>query len=64
MNIEDIFQETYSALTVNKLRTSLTMLGIIIGIASVIAMISIGQGAQGSINSRIRAARCARVLAS
>src|SRR5579864_1791351 len=55
MNVEDIFEETYSALTVNKLRTSLTILGIIIGIASVIAMISIGQGAQGSINSRIEA---------
>lgn len=53
MNLEDIFQETYSSLTVNKLRTGLTMLGIIIGIASVIAMISIGQGAQGSINARI-----------
>ncbi len=54
MNAEDIFQETFAALTVNKLRSGLTMLGVIIGIASVIAMISIGQGAQGSIQSRIQ----------
>ena len=54
MHIFDIFEETYSALTANKVRTGLTMLGIIIGIASVIAMISIGQGAQGSIQASIQ----------
>ncbi len=54
MNITDLFEETVSALTVNKMRSGLTMLGIIIGIASVIAMISIGQGAQGSIESSIQ----------
>lgn len=47
--------ETFSALTANKVRTSLTMLGIIIGISSVITMVSIGQGAQGSIQSSIQA---------
>ncbi len=50
----DLIHETYSALVANKVRTSLTMLGIIIGIGSVIAMVSIGQGAQGSIQSRIQ----------
>ena len=54
MKIIDVLEETYSALTANKVRTSLTMLGIIIGIASVIAMISIGQGAQGSIQASIQ----------
>jgi len=54
MKIIDILEETYSALTANKVRTGLTMLGIIIGIASVIAMISIGQGAQGSIQASIQ----------
>ncbi len=44
MIISDLFEETYSALLVNKARSSLTILGIIIGIASVIAMVSIGQG--------------------
>ena len=53
MTIKDIIQETFSALTANKVRTSLTMLGIIIGIGSVIAMVSIGQGAQASIQSSI-----------
>lgn len=54
MHPTDILEETYSALTANKVRTGLTMLGIIIGIASVIAMISIGQGAQSSIQSSIQ----------
>ncbi len=54
MNASDLFEETFSALVVNKLRTGLTMLGIVIGIGSVIAMISIGQGAQGSIDARIQ----------
>jgi len=54
MKISDLLQETYFSLTVNKVRTSLTMLGIVIGIGSVIAMVSIGQGAQGSIEASIQ----------
>lgn len=54
MTISDLYQETYSALLVNKARTGLTMLGIIIGISSVIAMISIGQGAQSTIEASIQ----------
>jgi putative ABC transport system permease protein len=54
MKIGDLFEESYSALTSNKVRTGLTMLGIVIGIGSVIAMVSIGQGAQGSIESNIQ----------
>ncbi len=50
----DILHETFSALTANKVRTFLTMLGIIIGISSVITMVSIGQGAQSSIQSSIQ----------
>jgi len=53
MTITDIFEETYFSLAANKVRTGLTMLGIVIGIGSVIAMVSIGQGAQGSITSSI-----------
>src|ERR1035437_5553729 len=55
MTTKDILHETISALTANKVRTSLTMLGIIIGISSVIVMVSIGQGAQGTIQSSIQA---------
>jgi len=54
MKIYDILKETYSALSSNKIRTGLTMLGIIIGIGSVIAMTAIGQGAQNSISSSIQ----------
>ncbi len=53
MTIPDILRETVSALTANKVRTTLTMLGIVIGIGSVISMVSIGQGAQASIQSSI-----------
>ena len=54
MKTQDIFQETYSALSANKARSGLTILGIVIGIGSVIAMVSIGQGAQGSIEASIQ----------
>src|SRR3989338_6230549 len=53
MKIQDILSETYGALSANKARSGLTMLGIVIGIASVIAMISIGNGAKASIQSSI-----------
>lgn len=54
MTTNDILHETYGALTANKVRTGLTMLGIIIGISSVIAMVAIGNGAQNSIQSSIQ----------
>ncbi len=54
MTIQDLMHETSSALLANKVRTILTMLGIIIGIASVIAMLAIGRGAANSIQSSIQ----------
>lgn len=51
----ELIHESFSAITVNKVRSGLTILGIVIGIGSVIAMISIGQGAQGSITASIQA---------
>lgn len=54
MTIKDLFHETSSALLGNKVRSSLTMLGIVIGIASVIAMLAIGKGATNSIQSSIQ----------
>ena len=54
MRYIDTFEETYAALSANKTRSSLTILGIVIGIGSVIALVSIGQGAQSSISSSIQ----------
>lgn len=54
MKLNDIFFETYSSLSSNKVRSGLTILGIVIGIGSVIAMVAIGQGAQGSIEQQIQ----------
>ncbi len=53
MLFSDLIQETYFALSANKPRSALTILGIVIGIGSVIAMISIGQGAAKNIKSNI-----------
>ena len=44
-----------SALRVNKLRSVLTMLGVVIGVAAVVAMVALGRGAQESVNKRIAA---------
>lgn len=54
MTLNDTFQETYAALSANKVRSGLTILGIVIGIGSVIALVSIGQGATSSIQSSIQ----------
>jgi len=54
MTTKDILEETYNSLSSNKVRSGLTMLGIVIGIASVIAMTAIGAGAQSSIQSSIQ----------
>ncbi len=54
-----LMRETLSvslgALRVNKLRSLLTMLGIVIGVGAVIAMVALGRGAQNSVNERIAA---------
>ncbi|MZP41883.1 FtsX-like permease family protein [Heliobacterium gestii] len=54
MLLENVKMAMASLLS-NKLRSMLTMLGIIIGVGSVVAMISVGQGAQQSVTSRIGA---------
>jgi putative ABC transport system permease protein len=53
MKIQRVIRETFTSLSANKLRTGLTVLGIVIGVAAVIAMLSVGQGAQNSITSQI-----------
>jgi len=53
MKLTDVLEETFFALSSNKARTGLTILGIVIGISSVIVMVSVGQGATASIQTSI-----------
>ncbi len=53
MNFINLFKIALRAIAANKLRSFLTMLGIIIGVASVIAMLAIGQGSKQSIQKNI-----------
>jgi len=53
MNLGQSFLEAFQSLASNKLRAALTVLGIVIGVAAVIAMLAIGRGAQNSISSSI-----------
>jgi len=53
MNLLSIIKIAYRALARNKMRAALTMLGVIIGVAAVIAMVSIGQGASASVQAQI-----------
>lgn len=53
MNILNLIRIAFKALQRNKLRAFLTMLGIIIGVAAVIAMVAIGQGSKQSIHDQL-----------
>lgn len=53
MSFFNLIRIAYKALQRNKLRAFLTMLGIIIGVASVIAMVAIGQGSKQSIHDQL-----------
>jgi putative ABC transport system permease protein len=53
MRLLQILKVAYRALGKNKMRSGLTMLGIIIGVAAVIAMVGIGQGAKQMVNDQI-----------
>ncbi|HTQ27108.1 MAG TPA: ABC transporter permease [Puia sp.] len=55
MNLANLMKIALKALRRNKLRAFLTMLGIIIGVASVIAMLAIGQGSKQSIQTQLSA---------
>lgn len=54
MTITQAIQVALRALAANKLRSALTMLGIVIGVGAVIAMMSVGQGAQSQVTQSIR----------
>jgi putative ABC transport system permease protein len=53
MKLIDLLNEAIFAISANKVRSGLTILGIIIGITSVVVMVSIGQGATGEITKSI-----------
>jgi len=53
MKVKNLLKVAIKSLTKNKMRTFLTMLGIIIGVASVITMLAIGQGSRESIRAQI-----------
>ena len=53
MLIGEIIRVALGALRANKLRSLLTMLGIVIGVAAVIAMVALGNGAQKAVKDRI-----------
>jgi putative ABC transport system permease protein len=53
MNIGQAILEAFESLSANKLRSGLTILGIVIGVGAVIAMLSIGTGAQNTITGSI-----------
>ncbi len=55
MNLIEFFKIALGSLSTNKLRTALSLLGIIIGVASVITLVSIGTGAQEQVTSQIGA---------
>lgn len=54
MNLSELFIESLGTLTLNKTRTGLAILGIVIGIGSVIALVSLGQATQQSIQNQIQ----------
>src|SRR5690242_21955386 len=55
MDFRAIIQIAWKALTRNKMRSMLTMLGVVIGVGAVIAMVGVGQGAQKKVQEQISA---------
>ena len=64
MSILMVFRVALKALARNKLRTALTMLGMIIGVGAVITMVALGTGAQSSIETQIQAAGTNMIMVS
>jgi putative ABC transport system permease protein len=56
MSAKQYFSIALSALLANKMRSGLTMLGVIIGVAAVVSLVSIGEGAQNAITAQIEGA--------
>jgi len=54
MRLADLLRLAFSRLGTGKLRAALTMLGVVIGVASVIALVSVAQGATKGISDRLQ----------
>src|SRR5215208_5210020 len=54
MNHLESLRVAWRALRVNKMRSMLTVLGIIVGVAAVVCMVSVGAGAQAQVSEKIR----------
>jgi putative ABC transport system permease protein len=54
MNLLELFRLALARLATSRLRAALTMLGIVIGVASVVALVAVGQGASSGITDRIQ----------
>src|SRR5512138_2043292 len=54
MDLRETFRVALLAIRRNKVRSALTMLGVVIGVASVIAMIALGSGARAAIDQQIQ----------
>ena len=55
MQLEESLRLSFSSIRANKMRSTLTMLGVVIGVAAVISMLSIGRGAKEAVESQITA---------
>ena len=64
MSFVMVLTVAFKALARNKMRTALTMLGMIIGVSAVITMVALGTGAQSSIESQIQAAGTNMIMVS
>ncbi|HPH97309.1 MAG TPA: ABC transporter permease [Anaerolineaceae bacterium] len=62
MKLTHLIKEALKSLTANKLRSALTILGIVIGVAAVIAMVSLGRGVQDSINKQFSSMGSAQIM--
>ncbi|MGD1092334.1 MAG: ABC transporter permease, partial [Bryobacteraceae bacterium] len=56
MSLRSVFQIAVKALAKNKLQTALTMIGMTIGVATVLTMIAVGSGAQAAIEDQVKSA--------
>src|ERR1700692_2999432 len=64
MSVFMVFRIAFKALGRNKMRTALTMLGMIIGVAAVITMVALGTGAQTSIEAQIQSTGTNMIIVS
>src|SRR2546430_12897496 len=64
MSVLMVIRIAFKALGRTKLRTALTMLGMIIGVSAVITMVALGTGAQSSVDAQIRSAGTNTIIVS